>query len=90
MYKITNFTDNNDVKVIEKLGPFKVIEYQRDLSVTPMTAQTSYFSNLMNVRKRQVICNLAVTSITTQSGAMQWMIGNVNATTGVKGVGDFF
>ena len=90
MYKISNFIDNNDIKVIEKLGPFKVIEYQRDLSVTPMTAQTSYFSNLMNVRKRQVICNLAVTSITTQSGAMQWMIGNVNATTGVKGVGDFF
>ena len=90
MYKISNFIDNNDIKVIEELGPFKVIEYQRDLSVTPMTAQTSYFSNLMNVRKRQVICNLAVTSITTQSGAMQWMIGNVNATTGVKGVGDFF
>ena len=90
MYKISNFIDNNDIKVIEELGPFNVIEYQRDLSVTPMTAQTSYFSNLMNVRKRQVICNLAVTSITTQSGAMQWMIGNVNATTGVKGVGDFF
>ena len=90
MYKITNFTDNNDVKVIEELGSFKVIEYQRDLSVTPMTAQTSYFSNLMNVRKRQVICNLGVSSITTQSGAMQWVIGNVNATTGVKGVGDFF
>ncbi len=90
MYKISNFIDNNDIKVIEELGPFKVIEYQRDLSVTPMTAQTSYFSNLMNVRKRQVICNLGVSSITTQSGAMQWMIGNVNATTGVKGVGDFF
>lgn len=90
MYKISNFTDNNDVKVIEELGPFKVIEYQRDLSVTPMTAQVSYFSNLMNVRKRQVICNLGVSSITTQSGAMQWMIGNVNATTGVKGVGDLF
>ena len=90
MYKISNFTDNNDVKIIEELGPFKVIEYQKDLSVTPMTAEISYFSNLMNVRKRQVICNLGVSSITTQSGAMQWMIGNVNATTGLKGVGDLF
>ena len=90
MYKISNFTDNNDVKIIEELGPFKVIEYQKDLSVTPMTAEISYFSNLMNVRKRQVICNLAVSPVTVQAGAMQWMVGNVNATTGLKGVGDLF
>lgn len=90
MYRISNFTDNNDVRTINELGPFKVIEYVRDLSVTPSTAQVSYFSNLMNVRKRQVICNLAVSSITVQAGAMQWMIGNVNATTGIKGVGDLF
>lgn len=90
MYRISNFTDNSDVRTINELGPFKVIEYVRDLSVTPSTAQVSYFSNLMNVRKRQVICNLAVSSITVQAGAMQWMIGNVNATTGIKGVGDLF
>lgn len=90
MYRISNFTDNNDVRTINELGPFKVIEYVRDLSVTPSTAQVSYFSNLMNVRKRQVICNLAVAPITVQAGAMQWMIGNVNATTGIKGVGDLF
>ena len=58
MYKINNFTNNNDIKILSQMGPFTVIEYLRDLSVTPMTAQTSYFSNLMNVRKRQVICNL--------------------------------
>lgn len=29
-------------------------------------------------------------NITLQAGAMQWMLGNVNATTGVKGVGDLF
>ena len=90
MYRISNFTDNNDVRTINELGPLKVIEYVRDLSVTPSTAQVSYFSNLMNVRKRQVICNLAVSPITVQAGAMQWMIGNVNATTGIKGVGDLF
>ena len=55
-----------------------------------MTAQTSYFSNLMNVRKRQVICNLAKSPVTIQAGAMQWMIGNANATTGIKGAGDLF
>lgn len=88
MYKISNFTNNNDIRSIGELGPFKVIEYVRDLSVTPDTAEISYFSNLMNVRKRQLICNLAISSVTVQSGTMQWMIGNVNATTGLKGVGD--
>lgn len=90
MYKITNFTNNDDVRILKELGPFKVIEYVKDLSVTPQTAQICYFSNLMNVRKRQVICNLAKSSITIQAGAMQWMIGNVNATTGIKGAGDLF
>lgn len=90
MYKIKNFLDNNDIKVLDTKGPFTVVEYLRDLSVTPMTAQTSYFSNLMNVRKRQVICNLKVSPVTVQAGAMQWIVGNVNATTGLKGVGDLF
>ena len=90
MYKIKNFTNNDDVKILKELGPFKVIEYQRDLSVTPATAQISYFSNLMNVRKRQVICELSKSSITVQAGTMQWMVGNANATTGIKGVGDLF
>ena len=71
MYKISNFTNNDDVKILKELGPFKVIEYVKDLSVTPQTAQICYFSNLMNVRKRQVICNLAKSSITIQAGAMQ-------------------
>ena len=90
MYKISNFKNNDDVKILKELGPFKVIEYVKDLSVTPQTAQICYFSNLMNVRKRQVICNLAKSSITIQAGAMQWMIGDVNATTGIKGAGDLF
>lgn len=90
MYKVKNFTDNNDIQILKQMGPFTVIEYVRDLSVTPMTAQTSYFSNLMNVRKRQVICNLAKSPVPIQAGAMQWMIGNANATTGIKGAGDLF
>ena len=88
MYKIKNFLDNDDVKLIAQKGAFSVVEYQRDLSVTPLTAQTAYFSNIMNVRKRQVVCSVQ-NGITLQAGAMQWMIGNVNSTTGVKGVGDF-
>lgn len=38
MYTISNFTDNDDVKVISELGAFQVVEYQRDLSVTTAPA----------------------------------------------------
>lgn len=89
MYQIKNFTDNDDMKVIDSLGAFSVIEYQRDLSVTPQTAMVAYYCNEMNVRKRQVICDVAKSNVTVQAGAMQWTVGNVNATTGLKGVGDF-
>lgn len=90
MYKVKNFTDNDDIKILDQKGAFSVLEYQRDLSVTPETAQTAFFSAQMNVKRRQLLCDLSKSNITTQAGAMQWMIGNVNATTGVKGVGDLF
>lgn len=90
MYQIKNFTDNDDIKILDTLGAFTVVEYQRDLSVMPGAAQMAYFCNEMNVRKRQVICDLGKGNVTTQAGAMQWMVGDVNATTGVKGIGDFF
>lgn len=89
MYQIKNFFDNDDVKVIDSLGAFSVVEYQRDLSVLPQNAMTAYYSSQMNVRKRQVVCNLEKANVTVQAGAMQWTVGNVNATTGLKGVGDF-
>ena len=89
MYQIRNFMDNDDVKVIDSLGAFSVVEYQRDLSVMPQNAMTAYYSSQMNVRIRQVVCNLEKANVTVQAGAMQWMVGNVNATTGLKGVGDF-
>ncbi len=88
MYKIRNFQDNDDVKTLDTMGPFSVIEYQRDLSVTAGSAITAYFASQMNVRKRQVICDLSKAQVTIQAGAMQWMLGDVNATTGIKGVGD--
>ena len=56
----------------------------------PQNAALAYYCNEMNIRKRQVICDVSKSPITTQSGAMQWMVGDVNATTGVKGVGDLF
>ena len=90
MYQVSNFTDNDDVKILSEMRAFQVIEYQRDLSVTPGSAITAYYSAQMNVRKRQLVCDLSKAPVTIQAGAMQWMLGNVNATTGIKGVGDLF
>lgn len=88
MYRINNFQNNDDVSILEQKGLFSVIEYKRDLSVTPSSAMTAYYCNEMNVRKRQLVCELRNSNVTVQAGAMQWLVGNVNATTGVKGVGD--
>ena len=90
MYKVKNFMENDDVRVIDSMGAFSVIEYQKDLSVTPDTAIMAYYASEMNVRKRQIVCDVSKSNVTVQAGAMQWTVGNVNATTGVKGIGDFF
>ena len=88
MYQIHNFTNNDDIKTLVSLGAFSVIEYQRDLSVMPSQAMTAYYASKMNVKRRQVVCELSKSNVTVQAGAMQWMAGDVKATTGIKGVGD--
>lgn len=92
MFKVNNFLNNDDIIIKEEAGPFKVIEYKRDLSVTPSTAEIAYFCNEMNIRKRQTVCDLSKTDmgVTLQAGAMQWTVGDVKATSGIKGVGDLF
>lgn len=70
MYQLSNFIDNDDIRTLAQLGPFQVIEYQRDLSVSPDSAQTAYFSSVMHVRRRQVLCDLKQANITLQAGAM--------------------
>ena len=89
MYQLNNLFNNNNMKVIANKGNFQVFEHERDLSVSPADAVTAYFSSEMNVRKRQVLANLNGNSVTIQAGAMQWMLGNVQASSGVKGVGNF-
>ena len=90
MYRISNFVDNDDIQTLDQKGPFRIIEYKRDLSVTPATAVNAYYCAQMGVRRRQLVCGLSVGNVTIQAGAMQWMLGDVQATTGIKGVGDLF
>lgn len=89
-FNIVNLLNNENVEQLEHKGPFRVIEHQKDLSVLPHTAQTAYFCSQMGVRKRQALCQADGSGIITQAGAMQWTLGNVEATTGVKGAGDLF
>lgn len=87
-FTIKNFTDNDDVRIIDQKGPFQVIEYLRDLSISPSQAMDAYFQAQMQVRRRQLVCQVGQHHITTQRGAMQWTVGNVKATSGIKGAGD--
>lgn len=89
MFRISNFLDNDNIIVKQELGPFKVIEYKRDLSTNILSAQANYYASEMNIRKRQLYCEVGQSEITLQAGSMQWTVGDVKATTGVKGVGDF-
>ena len=88
MYQIHNFTNNDNVKVLDTLGAFSVIEYQKDISVLPQDAINAYYCSQMNIRKRQVVCDVKKSNLTVQAGSMQWFVGDVTATTGIKGVGD--
>ena len=77
-------------KIIEKRGRFTVVEYLRDISVSPKMAQEAYFASEMNVRKRQLIADIdPKTGVFAQAGEMQMMIGDIEASTNVKGAGDF-
>ena len=88
MYQIHNFTNNDNVKVLDTLGAFSVIEYQKDISVLPQDAINAYYCSQMNIRKRQVVCDVKKSNVTVRAGSMQWFVGDVTATTGIKGVGD--
>lgn len=89
MYQIKNFLDNDDIRVAEKKGNIRIVEYMSDLSVNPYTCITQYYAARMGVRKRQVLIELNDDEYITSAGAMQWTLGNVQAVTDVKGVGDF-
>lgn len=88
MFNIQNLTNNENIQVVNQLGPFQVLEHKYDLSVNPVTAMDAFYAAQMNVRRRQLLCHLSMAPVTVQAGAMQWMIGNVQANTGIKGVGD--
>lgn len=90
MVRTNLFNPTQAHKVVNQLGCFSVVEYEKDISVGPSSAQTAYFMSKMGVHKRQVVANLNNTGVLLQAGAMQIISGNVEVATNVKGAGDLF
>jgi uncharacterized protein (AIM24 family) len=87
-FTINNLKDNNNVVVKEQLGGFSVIEYKEDLSSTNMLeAQSNFFMSKSNMRNKQLMIELNNNEVMLSAGAMQYMVGNIEMTSGVKGVG---
>ena len=89
MIQINNLFNNPNIRIVEKAGPFAILEHQTDLSNEPWQAEQSYFMQKMNMKKRQVICYLQGGAVKIQAGAMQWMAGSIEMTSGVKSMGSF-
>lgn len=87
-FQIFNFEDNSNVSVVSRKGMFKVIQYDKDLSCTADDAQIKFYMSKMNVKKRQLMITLNNESVNIQPGAMQWYVGDVHQSTGLKGIGD--
>lgn len=88
MYTIKNFEQNENIKELTSMGAFKVIEHQVDLSVLKENAIQEYYSSKMNIKRKQLICDLSISNVTLQAGSMQWMVGDVTMGTGIKSAGD--
>lgn len=75
-------------KIVKSAGCFHLLEYNKDISVNKSTAIDAYFASQMNIHKRQVIAVLKNNGVIIQSGDMQMMIGDIQASSNVKGAGD--
>ena len=59
MVKIKNFVqDNDNITVLEQKGAFTVFQHNRDMSVTPNTAEMSYYMSKTNCTLKQVLIDL--------------------------------
>lgn len=87
-YRILNLRENSNTNVKQTIGGFSVIEYNQDLSSASVEeAQAKFYMNHTNLRNRQLMIELQNSEIALSAGAMQYMVGNIELTSGVKGVG---
>ncbi len=82
----TNFLNSTDSRLCTAAvlrEKYNIVQYTKDLSVTPATAQLAYFASKMNYHKRQLAVVLDNDDVVIQAGAMQWFAGDVYVTTDV-------
>ncbi len=84
-----NLMSSDNVRIKTSLGGMAVMEYVKDISVTPLASKLEFYCAEMNINRRQLLLNLSGNGYVVQAGAMQWMSGQVSMGSGVKGVGDF-
>ena len=91
MYKLNNLLDNENIKVIYEMGPVRILEHYRNMSMDNLAeVSANYRYSQMNVRNRQALITLQNSSFMVSVGAMQWTLGNVKLSSNVKGIGDYF
>lgn len=87
--KIKNI-ENKSRKIVSMLENYCVVEYIEDVTGAPQNASEEFFRNKTGIRRRQLFVQLdGEKTLVAQSGILQWVGGNVEVTTGVKGMGDF-
>lgn len=72
--KVTNWINDNR-KIIAQKGMFKVIEHQKDLSVSSCSAENAYFASQMNVRLRQLEITLNGSNTTKEPNSSGGLLG---------------
>lgn len=88
MVRANILQESNNRKLVERKGCFSVVEYQKDISVDPMSAQVKYFMSEMGFKRKQVVIELNNQGVVVQAGAMQWLSGSISSKSNVKGIGD--
>ena len=58
--------NSENIIIKSQLGGMQVLEYKRDMSVSPYTSKTEYYASKMNVQRRQVLLNLNGKGYTVQ------------------------
>ena len=90
MINLDTFTGSTARQITEHKGNFSLLQYNRVSGFAAMRPETAYYYSKQGIKKKQVIIELNNSGAILQAGAMQMMLGNVEAQTNVKGVGDMF
>lgn len=82
--------ENKSRKIVAKLENYCVVEYVEDITGAPQNASEEFFNNKTGLRRRQLFVQLdGKKELVTQAGALLWVAGNVELSTGVKNPYDF-